>query len=1164
MVSGGLPVGGTTVAPATWRRLGADLEPLGQPGREVSVAGGSPYAATVEIGVLGPVEVRVEGVAVDLGTPKQRALVCALALSQGRPVGVDTIVDLLWSDDAPPGVTATLQAYVSALRKVLEPHRAPRTPATVLVTVAPGYALRVPAGSADAQRFERVVGDEHRRLGLPLLGPVPLTAAELTGALERLDAALALWRGTPYAELGDAAPAVAARAHLEELRLVALEDRAAARLALGDHGTTAADLEALTAAHPLRERLWALRAVALTRAGRQADALEALRRLREVLADELGIDPSAELRALQDAVLQQDERLQWVPPDQGEAALPEPAPEAAPAESPRVARMPEQSRRLTGEVSWPMLGRDVELGRLLGALEAAEHGTASYAVLTGEPGIGKSRLSAELVDRAAARGFQVAVGRCSPDDGAPPLWPWTTVLEQLGQRLPDDGGVGEQFRVWEELTRRVRDAALERRLLVVLDDLHWADTATLRVLRLLAETSGPDRLMVLATWRDHPRPTGALADAAEALARRHAVRLELAGVDGDAVLGIFDAVADRRPSADQAASLRERTGGNPFFLVEYARLAASRGEGSRLLHEDAPPTAVQEVLTRRVERLPEQTVRALRVASVVGPEFGLGVLAVVTGVDEDDLLDVVEPAQAAGLVRDTGIDRFAFAHALVRDTLYASVGASRRARHHAAVASVLDGRSGHETEVARHWLDAGPAHAAKAWRAALDASRVARRAHAHEEAVAWSTAALEALDQDAEATPEDRYEVLMEQVQAFRWASRWTELTEAVEGAVDVAEQIGDAVRAARAAVSTTQGALWQSAPPGQTHDGIVAALRRSLDALPAEDHDLRCRCLVALANEAYYASTFEERRALIDEGLAMATRLGDPVLLMEVHQAAFMALWRGDTAVERLGHAEESLRLARAAGAEQGAVVSASLRAVALSELGRAEELWGAVAEARAEAERLRIPYGLLVLDNLVVPWLAMAGNRVAAQEALRRMREVAIRTGMEQADDAVGGSEVALALWGGDTRRMADAFAEMEGGPFPMTAVVAACLWQAGAEEEASAYLASHTIDLGPDDWFSPLNWGNAGLVALLSGDAALGAEVYARLAPLAGQSCCAGSSNASGPVDGYLACAAAAAGRLDLARAHADDALRLADAWGVPLYAAWLSDLRTRHAF
>ena len=271
----------------------------------------------MRVSVLGATEVWRDDQRVSLGTRKRRALVAALALSGGRPVSVDALVDLLWADSPPDGVAGTLQVYVSGLRRALEPDRAPRAPATVLVTVAPGYALHLPDGALDAARFDRTVSDVHRRVGQrgrPVGAARPLHRRAARPPPQELDEALALWRGVPYVELEDAAAAVAERARLEELRSVALEDRAVAALALGDHGTVAAELEALTAAYPLRERLWGLRAVALARAGRQADALEALREVRDVLDAELGLEPSAELRDVQTAVLRQDPALAWSSP----------------------------------------------------------------------------------------------------------------------------------------------------------------------------------------------------------------------------------------------------------------------------------------------------------------------------------------------------------------------------------------------------------------------------------------------------------------------------------------------------------------------------------------------------------------------------------------------------------------------------------------------------------------------------------------------------------------------------------------------------------------------------------------------------------------------------------------------------------------------------------
>jgi DNA-binding SARP family transcriptional activator len=1115
-----------------------------------------------EVAVLGAVEVRRDDGPVELGTPKQRAVVAALALAQGRPVSADALIDLLWHDVPPATATTTLQAYVSGLRKALEPGRRRRGASHVLVTVGAGYALRT--SSSDAARFDRTVTTEHARLAFSLLDDVPLTDDALRGAVHRLDETLATWRGRPYAELGDAPAAVAERARLEELRAVALEDKAVARLALGEHARAAVELEALTSAYPLRERLWWLRALGLVRAGRQAEALEVLRDVRALLDEELGLDPGPDLRDLQQLILRQDPALDWrPPPKQGRGPAADRNPDRTPDDAPVVA----SGAPVRASDEWPMLGREDELARLEEALRQALAGRTACAVVTGEPGIGKSRLCSELASRARALGAQVLVGRCSQDDGAPPLWPWTTILERLGAAPPgppDDSDLGGEFRVREAIVRAVREAAAAGPVVLLLDDLHWADTATLRVLRLLAESAHDDPLLVLGTWRDHPRPTGALADVAEALARLHAVRVELGGLGEPAVVGIVDAVTSRRPSPAQADALRRRTDGNPFFLIEYARLAGSRVELEQLLGEDDPPTAVQEVLARRLERLPDDTVEALRAAAVVGREFDLVLLAAATGTAEDHLVDRLEAARVAGLVREDGVDKFVFAHALVRDTIYTGLSASRRARRHARVATFLSGRAGRETEEARHWLAAGPAHAARAWRAAAIAADVAVRAHAHDEAADLLRTALTVVEDDPGADLRDRYDLLMQLVTAYRWAARWTDLTPTVERAIGVAEEMGDPVLAAEAAISTTQGALWQSAAHGEVHHGIVATLRRSLQELPAGDSTLRCRCMLSLANELYYATTHAERRALIDEAVAMARRLDDRALLVHACQSAFLGLWSPTTAEERLAYAEEAVALARAEGDDQAAVLSQVFRTIALGELGRVGSMWQSAAETRVAAERLRLAYPLLVLDSMMISWHALAGEFERGQQVFEGLLRTVSGASLKHADDAVAGAVVSLAIWEGRTQEAVDGVRAVVGGPLPVDSLLVHLLWRNGQEQEARAYHAEHPPALEDHDWFSLLNWCNAGAAALYTQDRDLAARVYTLLSPLCGMSCCAGSGNASGPVDGYLAMTAAAAGELELATRHADDAERLAEEWQVPLFTQWLREQRDRFGF
>jgi hypothetical protein len=424
--------------------------------------------------------------------------------------------------------------------------------------------------------------------------------------------------------------------------------------------------------------------------------------------------------------------------------------------------------------------------------------------------------------------------------------------------------------------------------------------------------------------------------------------------------------------------------------------------------------------------------------------------------------------------------------------------------------------------------------------------------------------ALGVLDDDPAATPRDRYDVLMQLVDAYRWSANWNGLTQTVARAVEVAEGIGDVVLTARAAVATTQGTLWQSASPGQVHGPIVAALRRTLERLPETDDPLRCRALLGLANELYYGAPHAERQALVEEALTMARRIGDDALLLDACQIAFSSQWFAGTAVERLGLAEESLALAERLGSERSFVVSACLRAVVLGELGRPQEMVEAAELARREAERLRIPYGLLVIDNLLLPWLAMAGRFDECDAAFDRITAIDAQISLDAAEAATAGAHLVIETWRGDPGRAAAFLAAAEGGPFPVTTTVVASLWRAGQEDAARAHAAAHPIVLDQENFLSLLNWGMAAEVSLHLGDRSLAVDAYERLLPYAGRSCCAGSGNHMGPVDGFLALAAAARGDRDVAAAHADDALALCHEWDIPLAAAWLRDQRARYGF
>jgi DNA-binding SARP family transcriptional activator/class 3 adenylate cyclase/tetratricopeptide (TPR) repeat protein len=254
----------------------------------------------VEFRILGPLEVLdAQGRPLALGGPKQRALLAVLLLHAGQVVAVERLIDELWGQDPPDTAAHSLQVYVANLRKILEPHRPRRAAGGVLRTRAPGYLVDPDPEELDLVRFERLAAE----------GRVALAAGDPAGAARLLGEAEGLWRGPALADVTLAASGQGEVVRLEERRLAALEDRIEGELALGRHGELVGELQALVAAHPLRERLWGQLMVALYRSGRQADALAAYRQTRETLAEELGIDPSPALQELERAILAQDPHL---------------------------------------------------------------------------------------------------------------------------------------------------------------------------------------------------------------------------------------------------------------------------------------------------------------------------------------------------------------------------------------------------------------------------------------------------------------------------------------------------------------------------------------------------------------------------------------------------------------------------------------------------------------------------------------------------------------------------------------------------------------------------------------------------------------------------------------------------------------------------------------
>lgn len=1109
----------------------------------------------LEVDVLGPVRVRRGATTVELGGRRHRQVVAALALADGEAVPSAQLIERIWGERAPRTALATLHGYVAALRRILEPTRAPGSPSTVLVTQDGAYQLCVAAEHRDEYAFEERVASARGRLEVVRDHLRPGVAREdrerVELALDELDEALASWRGEPYVELGGDPVVVAHRARLEGLRRLALELRVVGQLALGRHDLVRTELEARTAEYELHERWWALRAVALARESRQADALAVLDELRTRLADELGVDPSPPLQDLRTAILRQDPSV-----------VANPSPGAAPG-------APRQARSAVRRPPWMLLGREAELAELRGALDRARGGRAGCALLSGPAGIGKSRLVEELGTTAGDQGWQLAVGRCTQDSGSPPLWPWISVLEVLGAPLdlsPSDGDAGAAFRVRAEVVDRIRSTASRRPLLLVMEDLHWADAASLAVLRLLVQSMDADPLMVVATWRS--ASSADLGAVAEAFARCHAVRIELDGLDPAPERELFESVAGHGLGDDEAAILHYRTGGSPFYVVELARLAAT-GErsGGSLFDSQEIPASIREVLARRFAELPEPTVGLLRTAAVLGSSFDLGTLGEVTQDGPDELLDGIEPALRAGLLAEERAEVFRFSHAIVSDALIASASATRVARTHQIVAEILERRPGHEAEVARHWQSAGPRHVGRAWRSVAAAARAASTVFAYADAAQQLRVALDLQSEDAAATVDERLDLLQQAQDACRWGAMRPELIALVEEAVVLASSVGDVVRAAEAATAPSS-MIWRSAPDGQINDVVVDALRWAATSLPVSGSELRCRVLTALSIELYDHTDLDERVLLCDEAIGRARELDDPALLGDVLLQAAVATWAPRTADLRLRSVEEAVALARQTERPHALALASTLSANVHGELGRPAEMQRAARTARRIAGELRLAYAELALDVFELSWAAAAGRADECQAILTAARGHLTLLDLAHSDGALpfGPFDLyAFRMWSGDLEEgIPDLVADAQAKP-RMRVLVALALARAGRSDEARQHFdpAAIAADLEREDELTcPLGCATAEL-ALHFDQPELADRAYRLLASYAGR----GSGQDGyvlGPVDAFLALAAAAGGHISVAREHADRALELIDLWGLARVRDWFEQLRSSAGF
>ena len=660
----------------------------------------------VEFRALGPLEAVVDGRTVDLGTPKQRALLALLVSRVGQPVTVDVMLEALWAGHPPPSARTSLHAYVANLRRVLEPDRARRTRAKVLCTHGQGYLLDSRVVQVDVHRFcERATAGWHA-----------WGRGDRRQALSEFEAGLALWRGQAYAEVANTTHVVPEVERLEELRLSLVEGRCAALLAAGAHEVAVAELEAFMQAHPLREYGCELLSLALYRAGRQTDALAVLRTNQRRLAEELGIDPRPALQHLESEILNQSPALDWHPPTVPATPVP-----SRPAVPPQVGTDGLPGRPVgDAEV---FVGREVALRQLVEALPAAEDGRGRVVTVSGEPGIGKTSLLRRF---ARLAGVPVLWGTCPEHVAAPPLWPWQQVLDTLAARCPErpiPGPVAElldrdtqqlsddvdddpaTLRRFEAIVHYLTGASHTTPLVVVLDHLHRADLSSLRLLAHLTESVPASRLLVAVSYRSGEAN---LAETSAALARVEMTRIALGGLNVQDAQSMASAMLHREVGRHTAQGLWDRTEGNPFFLREFIKVLTSE---QRL---DEPRTApipvpVREVVLRRVAQLPQTAVEVLTVAAIAGRHFEIDVVAEAASVGIDAALEALDAAVAVGLIGEDQqrLGWFRFTHALTAEALCESTGRLRRAhlqgRIGTAAARAWTGNLAKAVETARHW-----------------------------------------------------------------------------------------------------------------------------------------------------------------------------------------------------------------------------------------------------------------------------------------------------------------------------------------------------------------------------------------------------------------------------------------------------------------------------
>jgi class 3 adenylate cyclase/tetratricopeptide (TPR) repeat protein len=689
------------------------------------------------------------------------------------------------------------------------------------------------------------------------------------------------------------------------------------------------------------------------------------------------------------------------------------------------------------------VGRTEERAALEEAMTLARSGQRQVVLLSGEPGIGKTRLASYGAHQAHAEGFAVCWGACS-EELAVPYEPWIEVCSHLVEHAPQEllhrhveRHGGELSRLARNLATRIlelpapqtSDPETERYLLfsavtgllaqvaegvplcIVLDDLHWADAQSLALLKHLLRTAEQGALQVIATFRDselgkdHPL-TAVLADLHSL---QGVQRIALGGLGTDEVAEIMTAVAGHELDQDGvelAAQIAAETDGNPFFVGEILR---GLSESGALVFDEATsrwsidssagialPESVREVIERRIERLGGESLEALRLAAVIGREFDLRLLSAVLAVEEAGLLDRVEAAMAASVLSESSeqVGRFRFVHALINQTLYEGISATRRARMHQRVAEALEELYGqdpdeHLPELALHWrLSAASVDEVKAADYACRAGQRALNSLAPAEAVRLFA---DAVELTANVDSPERCKALIglgeAQLQTGDAAYRETLLE-----ASRISSALGNAELSARAALANSRG---YASVVGETDQQRLAAIERAIE-LDDPPNPVRRACLLALqAMELTWHPDFRRRWALADEAVSLAREAGDTRTLSIVLRLAFYAYWSAETLELRSALATE---LADCAAAVQDPALQWWAHVIELHvgvERGELDHALAALERAQRIAEEVGQPTLRWFSTFQTAAWQLLHGDLAAAERSAERAFQIGQEAG-------------------------------------------------------------------------------------------------------------------------------------------------------------------------